>query len=99
MEKFIVETDNMKEANLMLNAKKLAGVLYDFKTWRRELYKQYDTDIEYLYDGKLYTQREIFELEKENNEPIKDVVQVNKIIDKLDYITQSINQLLEDYYE
>ena len=49
--KYIFETDDLNEMNLVVNKYKLLNALEELKSWRRDLYKGYDNEIKYLGNG------------------------------------------------
>ena len=52
--KYIFETDDLNEMNLVVNKYKLLSALEELKSWRRDLYKGYDNDIKHLSNGNIY---------------------------------------------
>ena len=52
--KYIFETDDLNEINLVVNKYKLLSALEELKSWRRYLYKGYDNDIKHLSNGNIY---------------------------------------------
>lgn len=93
-----IETNDKREMNMMLNAERMALVLYDLLEWRRAVYNGKDYgDYRYLYKGKIYTEQEFSQLtipdeEYNENHCIKDL----KIVYVREDIERRLNQYLDD---
>ena len=99
--KYIFETDDLNEMNLVVNKYKLLSALEELKSWRRDLYKGYDNDIKYLANGNLYSHQELL---KDKNIPrdehgiikdCKDIYFVDNIIDRIDEILYDVNNFFD----
>lgn len=113
MTKYTIETCDKNEANLMLNATRMASVLYDFMNWHRAIYNGKTDDYRVLYDGKLYDYNEWFtksmkdiikDEDKDENGMLKSgtiryVYTDDDIEDKLDSLLRDIKDLIYNYYE
>lgn len=99
--KYIFETNDSKEMNLIVNKNKLVEALEELSNWRRELYKSYDNDIKYVCNGKIYNHKELHEdksiLRDEHGtiKGCKEVYIVNDIIDHIDRILSEVNNLID----
>ena len=100
--KYIFETESSREMELVSSRHKILSVLDDIKNWRREIYKGYDNNLRYLYNGKLYTFTELEaardKLPKDEHGFLKDCKHVyleNDLIDKIDDLLYEVNYLLD----
>ena len=62
-DKYIFETDDTREMNLVVNRDKMFCVLDDFMEWRRELNRGRAGDVKFYCQGSIYTDKEL----RENN--------------------------------
>ena len=98
--KYIFETDDLNEMNLVVNKYKLLSALEELKSWRRDLYKGYDNDIKHLSNGNIYTQQELLEdinVPRDEHGIIKDcksIYYVDDIINRIDEILYDVNIFL-----
>ena len=101
-DKYVFETESLKEMELIISRYKMLSVLDDIKNWRREIYKGYDNNISILYDGKLYTHMEFEQvrdkLPKDEYGRVKNCRYIylqNDLIDKIDDLLYEVNHLLD----
>lgn len=111
--KYTIETYDKKEANLMLNATRMASVLYDFMNWHKDIYNGKTSDYRVLYDGKLYSYDEWYidnakviveDDDKNGNGIIKSstvryIYTEEDIENKLEDLLSEIQDLIYNYYE
>ena len=99
--KYIFETDDLNEMNLVVNKYKLLSALEELKSWRRYLYKGYDNDIKHLSNGNIYTQQKLLEdinVPRDEHGIIKDckrIYYVDDIINRIDEILYDVNIFLD----
>lgn len=96
--KYTIETNDKREMNLMLNAERMALVLYDLLEWRRAIYNGKDYgDYRYLYKGKLYSENEYSMLKIPDEEYDKNfcVKGLETVYTRKD-IERRLNQYLDD---
>lgn len=105
-----VETTNRCDANLMINANRMAGALYEILNWRSSLYNGKDYgDYQVLYKGNLYSESEFHKLEKDKedlneyglvkSDKIKEVYTREMILRRLDESLDDISDLIYHYFE
>ena len=100
-DKYIFETTDYTEMQLVVSRHKLISVLYELSQWRRSLYKGYDNNIKYLCNGKLYNQQDMFKNEnrlRDENGFLKDsktFYEVDDIINNIDSILRDVDDLLD----
>ena len=103
MDKYVFETDDNKEMNIVTNRYKLIMTLNELSNWRRELYKGYDNKIKYFCNGKLYNEMELYEDESVPRDEHRlitdchDIYMVDDIIDKIDDILYDVRDILNNY--
>lgn len=103
--KFKIETTNRREAAMYLQAPKMALALNELMELRRALYNDREYDTMYLYDGKLYTQNEMFHLErdyekdKEEGKTCITVMTADQVMHKIDNILRGLEDIIIDWYE
>ena len=106
---YTIKTTNSKEANLMMNAVRMAGALYDILCWYRQIYNGKDYDNQLLVDGRLMTNQEYWKYREEKGlqyQPdsdefvnIKTVYTQEDLEHKLEILTDNIRDLIYEYYE
>lgn len=88
------ENEESSDINIVANRHKLICVGYDIQELRRALYKGYIDNIITVKDNKVITEED----RKENNympfEDAKCYIEIDRVIDKLDDILDSIYFLL-----
>ena len=100
-DKYTFETTSSSEMKLVVSRHKLVLALEELSRWRRDLCKGYDNNIQYLCEGKLYNQQDMFrnqEIPRDENGFIKDsktIYEVNDIIDNIDNILYDVKDLLD----
>lgn len=112
--KYTIETYDKSEANLMLNATRMASVLFELLEWHRAIYNGRDGDYKVLYNNKLYDFNEwirddalntiVREEDKNEYGFIKDGlsshVYTDDFIDhKLEDLLGEVRDLICNYYE
>lgn len=95
---YTIQTTDIHDANLAINANKLAGALYNVISWKSALYNDKTYDVLYLYDGKLYTAQEFFKIEIQEGKEVKTVLTEDMIIRKLDELISNVETLVWDNY-
>ena len=93
--KFTIETTDRSEINLYVNAYKLLLALEELKEYRRELYKGYSNDVLYLINGYKYEGLDKKTDVKCDEGKSIQVIDTDKVIDKIDDILSDIYQFLE----
>ncbi len=102
-DKYIFETDDTREMNLVVNRNKMFCILDDFMEWRRELNRGRAGDVKYLCEGKIYTAEE---LHKENTlardehgflKDCKEVYLVDDVIKRIDDIIGDLWSFIDRY--
>ena len=108
---FKIETTDKREAMLMLNATRMAGVLYEILCWHRAVYNYKDYDgLNFVEkEGKLMTDNELYKYKQENgiiykpgsedNLKVQTVYTHDFIEHKIENLTDSIRDLIFEYYE
>ena len=102
---YTITTTDRREATIMINATKLAVALHDLMDYRRAIYNGKEYDVSYLYDGKLYTSKEYFYLERDyekdklEGKSSKVVITEQQLLDKLDYILDGVEELVSSFME
>lgn len=101
--KYIFETDDTREMNLVANRNKMFSVLDDFMEWRRELNRGRAEDVKFLCQGKIYTAEELRKdktLERDENGLLKDckeIYLVDDVIDRIDGIIGDLWSFIDRY--
>ena len=93
--KYTIETTDRYELNLYINVYKLISALDDIKEFRRNLYKGYYNDVLYMTKGYKYERLEKKDIEIKEGDSIC-VMNVDKIIDEIDYMLKDVSNLLDD---
>lgn len=108
--KYKIETTNRREMDLMLNASRMALVLYDIINWKRAIYngKNYGEG-HVVYKGKMYSRDEWEKLKHTEDEYDKEthflkekvyhVYTEEELENKLDYLMRDIYDFVYNYYE
>lgn len=108
--KFKIETTDKREATLMLNAIRMAGVLYEFRNWRCAIYNGKNYDYSVLFNGKLYSYEEWHrdydkitkDAERDENGFLKNYKQVyteNDVERRLNEYLNDVDDLIYTFYE
>ena len=97
-DKYIFETDTVKEMELVVDRHKLVSTLYELEKWRRNLYKGYDNNIQYLRNGKIYNQWENMNKDFSNDDinDCKEIYLVEDIINQIDDILYDVNNIINE---
>ena len=109
--KIIFETTDKNEANLMLNATRMAKVLSDFLDWHSAIYNYKDIEGKILFRGQVFTQDEFhkFLIEKEAEierdergllkENFEHIYLSKDVEQKLDALLDDVKDLIFNYFE
>lgn len=97
--KFTIETTDRNEATLMINALKLAGVLYDILSWYRAIYNGKDYDHSVIRDGELMDLNTYYKLPHDDKEhKVQCVYTQDQIERKLEELTSDISDIINNHY-
>ena len=95
------ETESCREMDLVVNRHRLILALYEFLEWSRALYNGRDYDTQYLCNGKIYTQRELYEdkeIPRDEHGMIvggcKEIYTVDQLLNKLDRLLEDVRDLI-----
>ena len=106
-----IETIDKSEANLMLNAARMAGVLYNIIDWYKDIYngRDYDSKIYSEKLGKIMSQSEYNKYKEDNNITysltseddlkVSSVYTSEQVEDKLNSLIEEVKDLIYNYYD